>query len=298
MIYKILLVGDNNTIINDFFVQMDPRAEFLTSSLRRDDILTHLGYFHADVFCYCAYDETRESTAKIANLKQRLDEEDILLVVTGSEEDCSTFLKTTFEVVDLVVPKPSRSTDIIDRIEAHMESTGKAARKQMELNSSQLLASLQQPVSAPTAAPATAPTSAVPTPAQIPAPSSSGKKHILVVDDNATMLKVIKEHLNKDYDVATAIGAKIALRFLERKHTDLILLDYEMPEINGPAFLEQLRSNPVTKNIPVIFVTGTTERKKIEHALIMKPQGYLLKPIDHKKLIAAITKVLGPLDTP
>lgn len=296
MIYKILLAGDNNTIINDFFVQMDPRTEFMTSSLRREDILTHLNHFHADVFCYCAYNETRESTAKIANLKQRLEEEDIIFVVTGPEEDCSTFLKTTFEIADLVIPKPSRSSDIIDRIESYMESSGKAARKKMELDSQQLLASLQQPVPAPAATPAASSAASSQTP--IPTSLPSVKKHILVVDDNATMLKVIKEHLHKEYDVATAIGAKVALKFLERKHTDLILLDYEMPDINGPAFLELLRKTPATKDIPVIFVTGTTERKKIEQALIMKPQGYLLKPIDRSKLMAAIEKVFGTSNTP
>lgn len=292
MTYKILLAGDNNTIINDFFVQMDPRTEFMTSSLRREDILTHLDHFHVDAFCYCAYNETRESIAKIANLKQRLEEEDIIFVVTGPEEDCSTFLKTTFEIVDLIIPKPSRSSDIIDRIEAYMESSGKAARKQMEIDSQQLFSSLGQPA---------AESSAVSdTPPKTPelAPILSGKKHILVVDDNATMLKVIKEHLHDEYDIATAIGAKIALRFLERKHTDLILLDYEMPDINGPAFLNLLRKNPATKDIPVIFVTGTTERKKIEQALVMKPQGYLLKPIDRSKLVAAINKVFGTPNTP
>lgn len=121
---------------------------------------------------------------------------------------------------------------------------------------------------------------------------TSGKKHILVIDDDARMLKVIKLHLHEKYDVATAISGKIALKFLETKHTDLILLDYAMPDENGLVVLEKLRANPSTKNIPVIFLTGITDRKKIQEALVMKPQGYLLKPINRKRLLAAIQNIL------
>ncbi|MDE7269609.1 MAG: response regulator, partial [Acetatifactor sp.] len=118
------------------------------------------------------------------------------------------------------------------------------------------------------------------------------RKHILVVDDDPMMLKLIKEHLHEDYDVATAVNGKIALKFLERRTTDLILLDYEMPTENGPAILEKLRAEKSTKDIPVIFLTGVKERDKIHTALSLKPQGYLLKPIDHKKLLEAINKIL------
>ena len=121
---------------------------------------------------------------------------------------------------------------------------------------------------------------------------TSGKKHILVIDDDVRMLKVIKLHLHEKYDVATAISGKIALKFLETKHTDLILLDYAMPDENGLVVLEKLRANPLTKDIPVIFLTGITDRKKIQEALVMKPQGYLLKPINRKRLLAAIQNTL------
>ena len=66
-----------------------------------------------------------------------------------------------------------------------------------------------------------------------------------------------------------------------------------MPGESGPDVLEKLRENDKTKEIPVIFLTGVTERDKIAQVLVMKPQGYLLKPIDHDKLTDAIDKVLG-----
>ena len=75
--------------------------------------------------------------------------------------------------------------------------------------------------------------------------------------------------------------------------TNLILLDYEMPGENGPEVLEKLRANPITNQIPVIFLTGINDRKKIQQVLALKPQGYLLKPIDHDKLVEAIENTIG-----
>lgn len=115
------------------------------------------------------------------------------------------------------------------------------------------------------------------------------RKHILVVDDDVRILKMLKVHL-QDYDVATAISGKLALKFLETKTTDLILLDYEMPGEKGPEVLKKLRDNDKTKDIPVIFLTGVAEKDKIEEVLLMQPQGYLLKPINRTKLLETIKK--------
>lgn len=118
------------------------------------------------------------------------------------------------------------------------------------------------------------------------------KKHILVVDDDARILRIIKMHL-KDYDVATAISGKVALQFLEDNKTDLILLDYEMPKENGAEVLRKIRANEQTKDLPVVFLTGIADRKKIQEVLLLEPQGYLLKPINRVKLLETIEKIIG-----
>ena len=118
------------------------------------------------------------------------------------------------------------------------------------------------------------------------------RKHILVVDDDSSVLKLVKGYLAERYDVATAISGKIALKFLETKKTDMVLLDYEMPNENGAEVLAKIRQNASTANLPVVFLTGVTERKKILEVLAMKPQGYLTKPIDMEKLSSTIKGVL------
>ena len=118
-------------------------------------------------------------------------------------------------------------------------------------------------------------------------------KHILVIDDDLMMLRLVKAELKDRYNVATAVSGKVALKFLERKTTDLIILDYEMPEENGAQVLEKLRANPMTRNIPVVFLTGMNNREKIKELVAMKPQGYLLKPIKCEQLVATIKQIIG-----
>ena len=118
------------------------------------------------------------------------------------------------------------------------------------------------------------------------------RQHVLVIDDDPILLKLIKEHLHEQYDVATAISGKIAHKFLETKKTNLILLDYEMPVENGPEVMKKIRENEELADIPIIFLTGITEREKINQALALKPQGYLLKPIDKEKLLGTIEKFI------
>ena len=119
------------------------------------------------------------------------------------------------------------------------------------------------------------------------------KKHILVVDDDPMMLRLIREQLKDDYAVGTALSGKIALNYLDSRGTDLILLDYEMPNENGAEVLEKIRNNRATAKTPVIFLTGISETGKIKRVLDLKPQGYLLKPVEKADLLQSIERVLG-----
>ena len=123
--------------------------------------------------------------------------------------------------------------------------------------------------------------------------TTGGRRHILVVDDDFRMLKLIKRYLDDSYDIATAINGKVALKFLETKMTDLILLDYEMPVCDGRMTLEMIRADEEMKDIPVIFLTAINDRANIEAVLKLKPAGYFLKPAIKDQLLAEIAKVLA-----
>lgn len=123
--------------------------------------------------------------------------------------------------------------------------------------------------------------------------NSDEKKRILIIDDSPTMLKAINELLKHKYEVATAINGKIGLRYLQNKKVDLILLDYEMPNMSGPEVFQALAANPETADIPIVFLTGVNDASKIQKALLLKPQGYLLKPVDRAGLLSKLSEILG-----
>lgn len=121
----------------------------------------------------------------------------------------------------------------------------------------------------------------------------SGKKTVLIVDDNQLMLRTIKPLIDKKYDVAMAVSGAQALIVLEKKKIDLILLDYEMPVMNGSQFYSILKNNPDYMNIPVIFLTGVSTKETVLNILKMKPAGYILKPPEPDVLLAKIEEVIG-----
>ncbi len=265
MRYRLLLMGRNNSVIDDFFKKMSDSFEAISTSARYEDIIGHMKYFKPNVFVYCLNNESRETLSIIVTIKYKYK---IPFIVIGSEEECIEFEKIAVNISDLTLVKPLTASFIQERIIRFMESRPVTVPDGVEVSSLEQL--LEMPELVP-----------------------EQRRHVLVVDDSVIMLKVIKEHLSNRYDVATATSGRIALRFLERKMTDLILLDYQMPEEDGVSVLEKLRANEATKDVPVIFLTGITEKEKIQKALVMKPQGYLLKPIDKEKLLEAIKNVIG-----
>lgn len=122
---------------------------------------------------------------------------------------------------------------------------------------------------------------------------SEEKGHILVVDDNAMVLRNIKGVLNEKYSVAVAPSGVHAFVSIGKKMPDLILLDYEMPEMNGKEVLEKLQADEELKDIPVVFLTSMDSKEIVMGLLALKPAGYLLKPVDSQMLKDKIYEIIG-----
>ncbi|MBP3577879.1 MAG: response regulator, partial [Lachnospiraceae bacterium] len=117
--------------------------------------------------------------------------------------------------------------------------------------------------------------------------------HILVVDDNAMVLRNIKGVLDEKYSVAVAPSGVHAFISIGKKMPDLILLDYEMPEMNGKQVLEKLQADEELKDIPVVFLTSMDSKEIVMSLLALKPAGYLLKPVDSQMLKDKIYEIIG-----
>jgi CheY-like chemotaxis protein len=114
------------------------------------------------------------------------------------------------------------------------------------------------------------------------------RKNILVVDDDMTFLKVVRSWLTDKYNVVPVTSGAQALQYLAQRKPDLILLDYEMPVLNGPMVLESIRAEENLRDIPVFFLTGVDEKSQVTQAIKLKPEGYLLKSFDKDKVLNAL----------
>ena len=114
------------------------------------------------------------------------------------------------------------------------------------------------------------------------------KKQILLVDDDITFLKMMQKWLGTKYRVAAARSGPQALSYLAEHTVDLILLDYEMPLMDGPKVLEALRSKPKTANIPVIFLTGKNDPESVRSVMSLKPASYLLKSSNKEEILQSL----------
>lgn len=120
------------------------------------------------------------------------------------------------------------------------------------------------------------------------------KKRLLIVEDNARLLRVIAVYLEKaGYEVMTARDGGGALLMLAETIPDLIVSDIMMPGIDGFAFAANVRSNPRTDLIPIVFLTAKDRREDRIAGLKAQIDAYLVKPFEPEELVAVIENILS-----
>lgn len=120
---------------------------------------------------------------------------------------------------------------------------------------------------------------------------------ILVVDDTETNLDLLVDTLSDDYDVSAALDGKSALEAVEIDPPDLILLDIMMPGIDGHEVCRRLKSNPATRDIPVIFVTAMGEVENEVKGFELGAVDYITKPVSPPRLLARVQTYLRIRET-
>jgi putative two-component system response regulator len=113
-------------------------------------------------------------------------------------------------------------------------------------------------------------------------------KTIFIVDDSDTNLATAEEALEDYYSVMTLPSAAKMFALLGKMTPDLILLDIEMPEMNGFEALEGLKANSSWANIPVIFLTGTTDAAIEKRSSELGAVGVIVKPFSASALLERI----------
>jgi DNA-binding response OmpR family regulator len=124
--------------------------------------------------------------------------------------------------------------------------------------------------------------------------SENGKKVILIIDDDITTLTVMGNMLEKHFEVSLAKTAETAWGILRNMVVDLILLDFDMPEMTGIDFMRCLSVNtPFWSVIPVIFVSGHGTPDVIVQVKKAGAKDFAVKPVVEDVLLEKINAVLG-----
>lgn len=117
-------------------------------------------------------------------------------------------------------------------------------------------------------------------------------KHILIVDDNKTNLVMAKQELAAEYQVTPVISGAQALAFLEKKHTDLILLDISMPEMDGRETMQRIREHKAWSHIPIIFLTADSSPQTEAQCLSDGADDFIAKPFVPQVMRSRISRIL------
>lgn len=120
-----------------------------------------------------------------------------------------------------------------------------------------------------------------------------GTATILIVDDIKINVDVLVQHLKDHYTLAVALNGKDALRFARAHQPDLILLDIVMPEMDGFEVCTKLKSDPKTRDIPVIFFTARDNPQHQRQCLECGGADYIAKPFSPEAIIKKVKKHLG-----
>ena len=120
------------------------------------------------------------------------------------------------------------------------------------------------------------------------------KKTIIVVDDDSLSLAVCKKILKPHYKIFAVSSAAMMFKRMENVKPDLILLDVEMPDINGYEAARMLKEEAAFREIPIIFLTARNDPVSEKIGLNLGAVDYILKPVEGDQLIERIGKLLSP----
>lgn len=253
MKYKLLANGNNLAIIKDFLGYTGMYFDCISTTDVLKDMTKHFELMKPDAFLCFIESVYDTSLEQIQKLKSSSAYNSAPIVLVAKKETFHELEAECYQgLADLILVRPITPDNIVLRILNYLEEKKNSV----------------EPV------------------------KSDERKHILVVDDDRNMLKLLKSALEEKYEVTATLNGVLVEKILASKHIDLIILDYEMPIMTGADVFRQLKQNESFAKIPVCFLTGVSERSKVEEIMAMRPNGYLLKPIEMDMLLATIENII------
>ncbi|WP_080804927.1 response regulator transcription factor [Halomicronema hongdechloris] len=123
--------------------------------------------------------------------------------------------------------------------------------------------------------------------------NSGGQRKLLLIDDDPNLILLVKDYLEfRGFTVTTADNGRAALDSLEQEAPDMIICDVMMPEMDGYAFVEQVRQNPAMEWIPILFLSAKGQSNDRIKGLNTGADVYMVKPFEPEELVAQVESSL------
>lgn len=123
-------------------------------------------------------------------------------------------------------------------------------------------------------------------------------KKIFAVDDEGGIIEFLKFSIeNMGYQFSSADTALSAIKKIEEEKPDLILVDIMLSDMDGISLCRRLKSNPKTREIPIIMLTSLTDSVTVQEAFFHGAAAYIPKPFDHDLIKSKIEEILSPKTT-
>ncbi|MCR5053287.1 MAG: response regulator [Lachnospiraceae bacterium] len=266
---KVLVTGKNRKVVKDICEHLEYDRGYITVKCAPskaglfDIIMAEL----PKVAIICTGDETEESVSAYDVLKNAVRRGQCTVIVIANRADEKTFMNYSEISRLLFLSRPISLFSLYEKLTEIEED--------LEKRKDQASSSFEEYINEN-------------------AEKETKKKRVLVVDDDSEQLIHIKEQLEEFYEVTLVKNGDAMFKFLEKRFPDIILLDYLMPEKNGPDVYRELKEVREYADIPVVFLTGVKEKSTVLETLLeLRPQGYVIKPAKKSELVAKIIDVLG-----
>ena len=290
MKHKVLINSTNYKVTADFIQHTEAFFDALSTSACWQDIIMHFKVFEPEVYVVFVDPEYERTVGQVNNLKDSGYYNGAVVVFVADSATCEKLEQNARFTANLIIRRPISADNLVLKINRYLDDLAeakeraKAREAERQAKAEAEKAAYEAQIAEAAAREAAAEAAEV---ASLEA-AAGGKKHLLIVDDDRTILKMLKSALGDEYDVTTMINGMMIDKLLETKKVDLMVLDYEMPGETGADIFRRIKKNPKAANIPVCFLTGVTEREKIMEVMALKPHGYLLKPIDMDMLTSTV----------
>ncbi|MCR5509315.1 MAG: response regulator [Lachnospiraceae bacterium] len=266
---KVMVTGKNRKIASDISDHLvsDRGYSVIKCASSKEALFNRVPAEMPHIIIICLGDETTETVSVFDVLKECTKMGGITIIVIANDADQKLFINNTKLERMFFMSRPVSLFAFYEKLN-EIEKTVEEGQK----NGSTLITEFVNPH----------------------ASDLPPRKHILVVDDDSEQLFNIKEQLKEFYEVTLVPSGEAALKFMSRHRVDLVLLDHMMPVMNGPQVLEHMRMIPALEHVPVVFLTGVTEKDTVVKTLVdYKPQGYIVKPSTKSELVAKIIDIMG-----